>query len=236
MAACDGPRDIAVQVRVPGPDGVEAAVPRLPVAVLPYDRDSVLAALEAMSPEPRPYQNQLDSLFTAFRTPYRAFAITSHRVGTVRETLASLKQALDSIPRGAPEYHDKFQQFAQLTQVLAVAEAERDQASDRLEAARRTFVPLSDSLRREVRVWEDRTFQGYNTMVKDLADASGRDPVSDTTDAAGWALVTMRRGPWWVYARAWDAEDPNAEWYWNVLVSGDTLILDAQNGRRLPKY
>jgi hypothetical protein len=30
--------------------------------------------------------------------------------------------------------------------------------------------------------------------------------------------------------------DPNAEWYWNVPVQGDSLILSPENGRRRPRY
>jgi hypothetical protein len=48
----------------------------------------------------------------------------------------------------------------------------------------------------------------------------------------------LRIGPgrWWIYARAWDVQDPNAEWYWNVPVEGDSVVLTPANARRRPRY
>ncbi|MBA3556217.1 MAG: hypothetical protein H0W29_15875, partial [Gemmatimonadales bacterium] len=46
-AACEGSRDLAVRVSIPGPDSVETPVSGIGLVALPYDRDSVLAALEA---------------------------------------------------------------------------------------------------------------------------------------------------------------------------------------------
>ena len=40
---------------------------------------------------------------------------------------------------------------------------------------------------------------------------------------------------WWIYARSWDAWYLDSEWYWNVPVTEDTLIL-ITNGRRQPRY
>jgi hypothetical protein len=39
-----------------------------------------------------------------------------------------------------------------------------------------------------------------------------------------------------VYARSWDATDPNAEWYWNIPVEDDTLLLSSRTARRQPRY
>jgi len=64
----------------------------------------------------------------------------------------------------------------------------------------------------------------------------GRDAVTDTTGSTGWAGLTLPAGRWWIYARAWDTSDPNAEWYWNVPVQEDTVLLSSRTGRRRPRY
>ncbi|HKP50243.1 MAG TPA: hypothetical protein VJU17_09535, partial [Gemmatimonadales bacterium] len=69
-----------------------------------------------------------------------------------------------------------------------------------------------------------------------LARSQGRDAVTDTTGATGWARLTLPPGHWWIYARAWDTSDPNAEWYWNVPVQEDTVLLSSRTGRRRPRY
>jgi hypothetical protein len=85
-----------------------------------------------------------------------------------------------------------------------------------------------------VRQWEDSTYRGYDSIVRGLSH--GHDAVTDTTGADGWAHLRLKPGRWWIYARSWDATDPNAEWYWNVPASGDTLLLSSRTGRRQPRY
>ena len=87
-----------------------------------------------------------------------------------------------------------------------------------------------------MRQWEDSTYQGYDSIVQGLARRAAREPVTDTTGAEGWATLTLAPGRWWIYARSWDATDPNAEWYWNVPVDGDTLLLSSRTARRQPRY
>ena len=94
----------------------------------------------------------------------------------------------------------------------------------------------SDSLRATVRHWEDSTYHGYDSAVTALIRARHREPVADTTGPTGSASVHLRGGPWWVSARSWDPNDPNAEWYWNVPVTSDTVRLDASTGRNRNRY
>jgi len=147
-----------------------------------------------------------------------------------------LKSALDTLDRAESAYHVRFQIFAQLRDSLTRSESRREAAAADLRRARESFVPLSDSLRREVRLWEDSTFRAYDAMVTAFVDETGRAGLTDTTSADGRTTMTVGRGAWWVYARAWDVEDPNSEWYWNVRITRDTIVLDSRNGTRLPTY
>ena len=91
-----------------------------------------------------------------------------------------------------------------------------------------------DSLRREVTAWENSTFRRYESIVTDLTTT--RNPIADTTEQNGRAEVRLKPGEWWVYAWTWDPGDPYSEWYWNVPVRGDSVVLDARSGRRRAKY
>ncbi len=236
LIGCDVTRDVTIQVELPDLESTETAAPGVPIIVLPYDRDSLLAILEANAERPRPHVRVLDSLFQAFRGPYLAFARAAARVERYRDTLNALKAELDTLPRDAEAYRAGFQQFALLSDSLERAESLREAGARDLKRARDSFVPMSDSLRREVRTWEEATFAGYDTLVKNFVDRTGRQGVSDTTDTRGYVGLTLGRGPWWVYARAWDVLDPNSEWYWNVPIDSDTLYLDSSNGTRLATY
>jgi hypothetical protein len=223
-------------VLIPGPDSVPTPVSGLGLVALPYDRDSVLAALEARTRTPRPPTAELDTLFAQFRGPFAAYSRAAFEAGRLRDTLATLTAKLDSLPRQAPAYRDLYASFGALSEQLKQAEAHEAEARKALDAARGKFVSRSDSLRGRMRAWEDSAYAGYDSIVRGITERSGRAHVADTTDATGHASVTLRGKPWWIYARSWDATDPNSEWYWNVPVTRDTVVLDPRSGRRRPRY
>ena len=236
FSACGGPREVAVRVSIPGPDTVETPVTGVGLVALPYDRDSVLQALERRARTPRPPTAPLESLFAEFRGPFTAYSATTFRLGKLRDSLAVAKTELDSLPRSAPAYARVHAVFARLGDSLTTLQARAKDAREELDRARRDFVKRSDTLRLRMRQWEDSTYEGYDSIVRGLALRAGHDAVTDTTGADGWAHLKLPPGRWWVYARSWDATDPNAEWYWNLPATDDTLLLSSRNARRQPRY
>jgi hypothetical protein len=229
ITACDHPRQVAVRVSIPGPDTVETPVTGVGVVALPYDRDSVLRQLEARAKHPRPPTAPLESLFAAFRGPFTAYSAATLHLGKLRDSVAGARATLDTVGRNAPA-------FRRLTDSLRAAERRVERERVALDRARREFVGRSDTLRSRMRQWEDSTYQGYDSIVQTLARRAAREPVTDTTGSEGWAHLELAPGRWWVYARSWDATDPNAEWYWNVPVDADTLLLSSRTARRQPRY
>ena len=236
LVACDKPRQLAVRVSIPGPDTVETPVTGVGLVALPYDRDSVLRQLETAARNPRPPTAPLESLFAQFRGPFNAYSAATFRLGKLGDSLAAVKGQLDTLPRDAPAYSRFYGVFSRLSDSIQTAQNRAERTRADLDRARRDFVTRSDSLRFRMRQWEDSTYGGYDTLVRGLARRAGREPVSDTTGADGWAHLTLAPGRWWVYARSWDATDPNAEWYWNVPVEDDTLLLSSRTARRQPRY
>ncbi len=236
VVACEGSHDVAVRVSIPGPDSTETPASAIGLVALPYDRDSVLAALEAAAPTKRPATAELDSLFAGFRGPFMAYSNATLRTTSLADSLASVKSQLDSIPRNAPEYAKLFATFERLSDSLTVAKRDAESAHRTLDQARARFVPRTESLRTVIRHWEDSTYRGYDSLTRDLAVRRRQDPQTDTTDARGWANFHLGPGRWWIYGQSWDATDPNQRWYWNVPVEGDTVLLSSRTGRRRPRY
>lgn len=232
--ACETPRDIAVRVSIPGPDSVETPVTGIGLVALPYDRDSVLTELEASAKSPRPATALLDSLFAVFRGPFTGYSSATFRLGKLRDSLAMVQRELDSLGRDTPQYSVLYARFGRLSDSIPPAEARAQAARTALDKARSAFVARSDSLRAAVRQWEDSTYREYDSIVRGLSRK--RAAVTDTTGADGWAHLHLPPGRWWIYARSWDATDPNAEWYWNVPVTEDTLLLSSRTGRRQARY
>jgi hypothetical protein len=236
LVACEQPRDVAVRVSIPGPDTAETPVTGVGVVALPYDRDSVLRQLETRARTPRPPTAPLESLFAAFRGPFTSYSAATFRLSRLRDSLTTARSALDSLPRDAPAYGQTYAVFGRLTDSLEAAQQRAERGRTELDRARREFAARGDSLRLRMRQWEDSTYRGYDSIVERLARAGHREPVTDTTDATGWAHFTLRPGTWWVYARAWDTSDPNSQWYWNVPADADTVLLSSRTGRRRPRY
>jgi DnaJ-domain-containing protein 1 len=236
ITACGGPREVAVRVLIPGADSALAPSASLPIVALPYDRDSVLAAMEARAARPRPHTVELDELFARYREPFEAYTIAIARADAFNDTLAAIRASLDTIARSAPAYQELYQRFADVTDSVTAADRIGQAAEQRLTAIREELGGPIERLRVEVRAWEDSTFSGYDTLVQNLAEAKMRLPASDTTGTDGWASLTLAPGAWWIYVRSWDAHDPNSEWYWNIPVTSDTLVLEPSNGQRRPRY
>jgi len=220
LAGCHTNRPVAVRVSIPDAESRETPAAGVGVVALPYDRDSVLAALAARAGTPRPPTAALDTLFARFRGPFTRYTRLSYLASQLRDSLDSLG------PRGGRA----------LTDSLRLLDRQVDRARTELDRARTEFVSRSESLRTAVRRWEDSTYQGYDSIVERITRDQGREAATDTTDQTGWAHFQLAPGRWWIYARAWDTSDPNSEWYWNIPVKEDTVLLSSRTGQRRPRY
>jgi hypothetical protein len=227
---------VAVRVSIPDPDSVETPAAGVGVVALPYDRDSLLASLEAQARTPRPHTAALDSMFARFRAPFTAYTAASYDESRLRDSLRRLQNRLDSVPRTSPEYEALSARHRLVSDSLAGTRGRAQRARAELDRARIRFVSRSESLRTAVRHWEDSTYRGWDSTVESLARARRLEPITDTTDATGWAHFTLKPGNWWIYARAWDTSDPNSQWYWNLPIDSDTVLLSSRTGQRRPRY
>jgi hypothetical protein len=236
LVACNPSSQVAVRVSLPNPDSIETPAAGVGVVALPYDRDSVLASLEARAGTKRPHTAGLDSLFARFRGPFTTYTSAAYGARQLRDSIDLLRSQLDSVPRTAPDYSTLYARYGRLSDSLAQFERRAERARVVLNRARAEFVTRSESLRTAVRQWEDSTYRGYDSAVGNLVRMRRREPVTDTTDVTGWAHFSLPPGRWWLYARGWDTSDPNAEWYWNIPVEGDTVLLSSRTGRQRARY
>ncbi|MGQ0702085.1 MAG: hypothetical protein ACT4PM_03005 [Gemmatimonadales bacterium] len=237
LATCGGNRTIAVQILVPDLNGVETPLPGAVITALPYDRDSVLAAMERRASTPRPHTSALDSLFHAFRGPFTTFALLAWKAGLWRRLRDSLagERARAASPAGQGEIGA---QMRTIETWLRDLEPDMARARTALNAARDTLWPRIEGLKALVERWELSTFAGYDSIVQTLTRDRLRAGLADTTNARGWVHLVLTPGRWWIYARSPDPQDPNAQWYWNLPAEAglDTLRLSRANARHLPRY
>ena len=236
VAGCESERTIAVRVSIPNADSIETPAAGIGVIALPYDRDSVIASLESRARTPRPHTAALESLFAQFRGPFTAYTNVSLAASNLQDSLEAMRRSLDAAPSGSAARRSLTDRVERWSDSLTLLERRVTRARAELDRARSSFVNRSDTLRAAVRRWEDSTYLGYDSIVERLARATGREPATDTTNQTGWAQFTLPAGRWWLYARAWDPSDPNAEWYWNLPAEEDTVLLSSRTGERRPKY
>jgi hypothetical protein len=236
LTGCHTDREVAVRVSIPDADSRETPAAGVGVVALPYNRDSVLASLEARARTPRPPTAALDTLFAQFRGPFTRYTRLSYAASALRDSLDQLRRSLDSTPAGSPARRELSARIGRIANSLTTTERAAERARSDLDRERADFVSRSERLRTAVRRWEDSTYQGYDSIVENLARARGREPSTDTTGQTGWARFSLAPGHWWIYARAWDTSDPNSEWYWNVPVTEDTMLLSSRTGKRRPRY
>jgi hypothetical protein len=237
LAGCGGgPRRAAVRILVPDLEGSETPIPGVVLLALPYDRDSVLAALERRAATRRPHTAELDSLFRAFRGPFLTFARAAWRLERMTRQRDSLVRRGATSAAGSPAAAELAARLSALDDSLARQAAEVERARALLNAARDTLWPRMERLRADARSWEATTYAGYDTIVRTLTHDRLQEGVPDTTDATGRATFWLRPGRWWITARSPDPQDPNAEWYWNLPLGRDTLLLSPATGRHRPRY
>ncbi len=236
LAACQSTTRVHVRALIPSVDGQLEPAPGVALVALPYDRDSIIAALTARATSPRPDVALLDSLFARFQRPFAAYAVAADKSTRLQDSLSRVKSVLDSLTRDSPAYRALYGAFVTVSAERAAADRQRDSLQRALASARAAFGTRSDSTRLALRAWEDSTYRDYEKLTQELARYVVLQPATDTTGADGTATLVLKKGRWWVYARSWDALDPNAEWYWNVPVRGDSVSLSPENARRRPRY
>jgi hypothetical protein len=212
LLGCEGPRYVTVQVEIPDLEGTPTPLRGVTVTALPFDRDSLVLAMEREHGGSRPHVGRLDSLYDTFRGPFLDYFRADRRRAAVSDSVSK-----GQLPQSA----------------LDNAEAQVATAREALSKARDAVGGPIDSLRAAVSRWEDSTYRGFDSRAKALMDTTGGKPVSDTTDARGTTTLTLRPlpGGWWVSASSWDPLDPNRIWYWNVRVESDTVRLDDKSGQ-----
>jgi hypothetical protein len=239
LSGCNSSTRVEVRAFIPDLEGTLAPAPGVALVALPYDRDSLLAALDARAPSARPSTALLDSLYAAIRAPFAAYAAVSESVAVLQDSAGRLKAALDSLSREAPQYRAGYSAFLEVSARRSALEARQASARRVLDRARATSARRIDSTRGVLRAWEDSAYSDYEKLTDGLLRRSTVQAVADTTRTGGTATLTLPRGRdgrWWIYARSWDATDPNGEWYWNVPVTGDTVVLSPENARRRVRY
>jgi hypothetical protein len=149
--ACQKDRNVAVRVSIPDADSRETPAAGVGIIALPYNRDSVLASLEARARTPRPPTAALDSLFARFRGPFTRYTAISLRASSLRDSLDALRRALDSTPPDSPHSRQLSARVRRMADSSRILDQRVERARTELDRARTELVSRSESLRGTIR-------------------------------------------------------------------------------------
>ncbi len=238
-AAC-GPTDVTIHARleVAGAGGGMESRPLsdLEIRLLPFDRDAIFDSLagEAATPEPEIPPDLLEAQSQVAEAQAEWQRLESEW-SLLREELADLSAEMERLNPAEARYSVMFMEFEEKERRLAQVERQRDAAFEEFTSIQQSMIEQADQVRMLREMWGDDAFADYDMVAQAMIDATGLDPVVDTTDASGSVLVRVPAGQYWVHARWMRSFD---ELYWNVPLAvasePTTLTLDAGNAEVRP--
>jgi hypothetical protein len=220
VAAC-GPGEVTVSSEVErfNPDTGEPElrpVERMPVQLIPFDRDAMFDSLAQAAPTPEPQMpaevREAQQEILAGQQDHRE---AETQVLALRERLLGLTNEMREYSQAEPRYRELFAQFNELEAQLEDAEERRDDAFERWTTRQREAIEEIDRFRIQLEEWEEEAFADYGEVVARRLQETRREILADTTDATGRATFNPSPGTWWVYARHTLATE---ELYWNIRV------------------
>lgn len=237
-AAC-GPTDVTInaQMEVPGAAGTEVRpLADMEIQLLPFDRDAIFDSLareaDTAEPEIPPELLEAQNQVAAAQGDWQRL---ESEWSLLREDLLSLTADMERLNPAEAQYRVLFMEFDEKEQRLAQVERQRDAAFEEFTSIQGSMIEQADQVRMLRDMWGDEAFAEYGTVADFMIDASGLDPVVDTTDASGSALLAAPAGQYWVYAR-WERSFD--ELYWNVplMVEDEPVAftLDESNAQVRP--
>lgn len=232
-AACGGGQ-VTLQVLTESTEGEMQPEEDLVVTFLPYDRDSVFAALAESAPDPEPQVPQdLQVTFDSVTALQEQWRVADTQWAEVRDSLQRLSDRLQGMDQRSREYRELFDRFGALERRERALNGEKTQAFQAFTNLQQQALSRADSIRAVRESWADVAFQEYLSVEDSILETGGKELYQDTTNAEGVVSRRLPGGTWYVHTRI--PVGMFDEYYWNVSfdpAQTDTLRLTPENAER----
>jgi hypothetical protein len=227
---------VTVSVQAPNRQGEVVPIPGAELTLLPFDIDSVYAALEEKNQAgPQPSSDAVESLYQAF---YQADTSLISADSLVAERQRGLEGISD---RASPEYREAFAAYQR-------AQDRRDSLATAEDSTEARYVPAREAYNRARGTWEAAAWDGFGPISEQFYSgvAPPRDSVGEElgfkhrTGEDGTFTVNLAEGRWWVAGRVAVPGSPHEVYRWNVpiTVEGDPerVELTGDNAKTILTY
>lgn len=238
LTAC-GSADVVIQAQTEGEDGETMPIEQLEVQALPYDRDAIFDSLEAAYSEPEPeIPDSLTDLQTRMAQAQEAWREAETLWNASRDSLRTLRDAMDGMARNSAEYRLAFMDFSEQEEREAAARRRSEDAFAAFDSLQQSYNTQTERLALRREQWADQAFAGIGDIIAARLEELGREEITDTTDANGAVTLSLEPGQWWIHTRYNLLFD---ELYWNVPIDaqrGDpiTVTLDRSTAEIRPQF
>lgn len=243
LVAC-GPGEVVVtaELEVPDPETEGGTVVRplgeMTIDLLPYDRDAIFDSLTAAAERPEPpIPDSLLLAQEAVAAAQEEWRAAESEWNTLRSELQEISDELERLNRGEARYRLLFNDFQDKEGRLNGVERQMNQAFEQFTELQESIIAEIEAVRIQREEWADEAYADFFAVAQVKIEASGLEPVVDTTDAGGMVRIEAAPGDYWVHARH---ELPFNELYWNLpvtLVRGEPaeVHLDRSTAEVRPK-
>jgi hypothetical protein len=238
LGACTG--EVVVQAQLQQDDGNAMPLSGLTVRALPYDRDVVFDSLRNAYGQPEPsIPDTILALQDSIAEASLATSQAENQWGAARDSLRVIREAMDRLTRGSPQYRLLFNDFNAQEVIATQAERRMNQAFARYTALQNRFTQTANEIKVRREEWADQAYAAIDTVIFLRLEELGLEEHADTTDDNGVARFPgLKKGQWWVHARY---TLPFEELYWNepVEVTGgdpNVVVLNRENAESRPNF
>lgn len=236
LAACGG-EELVVQALVQSEQGQAQALANMEIRALPYDRDAIFDSLATAYGTPEPsIPDELTTLQDSISAANQNWTQANARWQAIRDTLRTLNDRMQGLPRMNPQYIVMFNQFNAISGQEAAAQRAVDQAFARFTALQNRYTTQADSVGNARAQWADAAYADVDDVISLRLRELRLTEVVDTTNENGVATLPLRGGrQYWIHARY---DLPFEELYWNVPLPENhegVLQLNRENAQRRPK-
>lgn len=223
LAAC-GPAEVVVtmEIDVPNPDAdgtMQLALADVEVQLIPFDRDAVFDSMTMSfgTSEPEVPQDLIERR-AEVQAAQAEWDAATRRWATIRDTLTTISEVLETLNRGSGDYVVLFGEFNDWDSQLGAAEREQERTFTIFDELQQGTIRASDSVRVLQDNWADDAYTDVGTVFSEKLRVLGLDWGYDTTDANGVARegLKVKPGQYWVHARY---EMAYTELYWNIEIT-----------------
>lgn len=223
LAAC-GPAEVVVtmEIDVPNPDAdgtMQLALADVEVQLIPFDRNAVFDSMTMSfgTSEPEIPQDLIERR-AEVQAAQAEWDAATRRWATIRDTLTTISEVLETLNRGSGDYVVLFREFNDWDSQLGAAEREQERTFTIFDELQQGTIRASDSVRVLQDNWADDAYTDVGTVFSEKQRVLGLDWGFDTTDASGVARggLMVKPGQYWVHARY---EMAYTELYWNIEIT-----------------